>query len=171
MLPAGAQPGHSLWWVSLHQIYATATAPRGAPCHAAHCSPDPSRALPSLSPQQEYKQHSSKKPAHSRIFFEFSDEPASQPQHGGGASGSAVGGGGSGSGDLQQVAFLQGQLREKDRRIQQVSTQLAEQEDRLQRVEQELEMARNGWVGGWVGGGSGAVWSVALAIGTLMHWR
>ena len=105
--------------------------------------------------QQEYKQHSSKRPAHSRIFFEFSDEPASQPQHGGGATAGAAGGsgggGGSGSGELQQVAFLQGQLREKDRRIQLVSTQLTEQEDRLQRVEQELDMARSGWVG-WVGG-------------------
>jgi hypothetical protein len=118
-------------------------------CRTLLSPPQPSHALPPLSPQQEYKQHSSKKPAHSRIFFEFSDEPASQPQHDSGAAGGSGGGGGSGSGDLQQLAFLQGQLREKDRRIQQVSTQLTEQEDRLQRVEQELDMARNGWVGGW----------------------
>lgn len=78
-------------------------------------------------------------PPYLRVFFEFSDEPASQPLPTGDANGS-------GGVDLQQVAFLQGQLRDKDRRIQTLSTQLAEVQDQSEQLEQQLTLARAGWV-------------------------
>lgn len=66
------------------------------------------------------------------------------------AGGSCGGGNGSGTAaDVQQISFLQGQLRDKDRRIQAISTQLAEQEERAQQLELDLGQARAGCVGGW----------------------
>ena len=84
-------------------------------------------------------------PPYQRIFFEFSHEAASQPSPGRRAP-QDDGSGGSGGGglDVQQAAFLQGQLRDKDRRIQELSGQLAEQEGKAQRVQQDLELARCG---------------------------
>ncbi|PRW60389.1 hypothetical protein C2E21_1164 [Chlorella sorokiniana] len=76
-----------------------------------------------------------------RVFFEFSDEPLSQPLP---AGGGGAGGGGGGGADLAQVAFLQGQLRDKDRRLQTMATQLVESEDKATQLQADLSLARSG---------------------------
>lgn len=89
--------------------------------------------------QMEYKsrKYTAANPPYQRIYFEFSEEPGSQPLNssGGGLSDSAAA-------DVQQLAFLQGQLRDKDRRIQTISTQLREEEGRAQRAEEQLAATR-----------------------------
>jgi hypothetical protein len=89
----------------------------------------------------EYKnrKYTATNPPYQRVFFEFSEEPGSQPLL---SSGDGVGGSGSAAADLQQIAFLQGQLRDKDRRIQTISTQLREEEERAQRAEEQLAATR-----------------------------
>ena len=89
--------------------------------------------------QAEYsrRKYNANNPPYQRVFFEFSDEPPSQQ----GCGGSSAPGSG---GDPAQLAFVQGQLRDKDRRIQAVSAQLAEAEERGTRLEAELELARSG---------------------------
>lgn len=87
------------------------------------------------------RRFSASNPPYQRIFFEFSEELS---QHdavmGGGPAGSA----GGAAADPLQLAFLQQQLRDKDRRIQAVSTQLTEAEERAQRLERDLELTRQG---------------------------
>ena len=48
----------------------------------------------------------------------------------------------------------QGQLRDKDRRLQALATQLVEAEERGTRLEADLGLARSGWAG--VGGAPSA---------------
>jgi hypothetical protein len=78
-------------------------------------------------------------PPYLRLFFHYSDEPASQPLPGSDADPSGRGGGV----DQQQVAFLQGQLRDKDRRIQELNMQLGEAQEGIERSENELALARS----------------------------
>lgn len=123
-----------------------------APTHSLQPhSSTPSLLHPACRRQCDYskRKYGPSNPPYRRIFFEFSDEPGSQaaPPLGGGSSGGGDGcGAGSGGGsaaDHAQLAFLQGQLRDKDRRIQALSTQLAEAEEREARAAADLQLARD----------------------------
>jgi len=166
-------------------------------------------------PQTDYsgRKYGGGKLPYQRVFFEFSDEPLSQPLPGGGGGGD----GGGGGADLAQLAFLQvwgcgchpsmsrawdaccsvvpddglckmqetcwhmqetcwhmqvvpaaptalchppdhlparlfdpsvqGQLRDKDRRLQTMATQLVESEDKAAQLQADLSLARSGCAG------------------------
>lgn len=92
---------------------------------------------PHLRPQTDYscrRKYGANNPCWQRVFFEFSDEHASQPGGGGGGDGGAA--------SAAQLAFLQGQLRDKDRRIQDTCTRLVEAEERAERAEGDLAATR-----------------------------
>lgn len=117
--------------------------------------------------QTEYckRKYGASNPPYQRVFFEFSEE-LSQPDAGCGAgTAGAAGGATGGAGDPLQLAFLQGQLRDKERRIQTVSTQLAETEERGVRLERDLEMARQGWAGRACAGCAAGLGAGGRAVG------
>ena len=91
--------------------------------------------------QQEYsrRQFGAQNPPYQRVFFEFSDDPASQPPSfvAGGSGGADVP-----SADPHQVAFLQSQVRDKDRRIQALSVELTETREQADQAQQELTLTR-----------------------------
>ncbi|KAL4450221.1 hypothetical protein ABPG77_010890 [Micractinium sp. CCAP 211/92] len=115
--------------------------------HCAAQALEHSRRCPQCRTDYSKRKYGASNPPYKRVFFEFSEE-ASQPDaatgRGPGGPAGAAGGEAAAAGDPLQLAFLQGQLRDKERRIQAVSTHLAEAEERGQRLERDLELARLG---------------------------
>lgn len=74
-----------------------------SPLHSTPCCTPANLTLSLPAPQTDYsgRKYGGGKLPYQRVFFEFSDEPLSQPLPGGG------GGGGGGGADLAQLAFLQ----------------------------------------------------------------
>lgn len=121
--------------------------PVACPAQAPPCQASPFSTACLLQTDYSKRKYGASNPPYKRVFFEFSEE-ASQPDaatgRGPGGPAGAAGGEAAAAGDPLQLAFLQGQLRDKERRIQAVSTQLAEAEERGQRLERDLELARLG---------------------------